>query len=368
MGDLESGNASSAELPEILDRTAVGVQIGRVRLLRDEAALKASFADFPNDALNGLTAEKLAHAGEDAVAVVVFTDRTVTLEFSDGFTADFPSKSVEEQLTVWAGLKAKRGPGLAALNHLLKCIEDEELIDAFDIVALDPNAPARFVTGQRTRACFCLALQLLVPLAVGVFLVYDIVTADGGSSAGWGRLCNVKSGWSGAGSRPGQKVANKIVGALLLFYLRNYLESRNYELHFKPTFALLRDEGCVLNLMPEPSWCATGLIVNSLTLSVVGFVSIIVVYSTGELLDLVLNSLALFFLAEVDNLLVDKYDYVRAKDAVERALAYYSPPNEEEELLVEAPRSSTLLLRAEDLLTVIKYAVLLSPLYIIICK
>jgi len=72
---------------------------GRVRLLQDLRAYKASFARFEGDGLNGWSAEKERRAGTEAQVVRVFRDHTATIAFDDGSSLDFPFESIEEQLS-----------------------------------------------------------------------------------------------------------------------------------------------------------------------------------------------------------------------------------------------------------------------------
>lgn len=335
---------------------------GRALLLSEDESFRDAFARFEDYSLNGWSEAKDSRCGMQASVVAVRRDRTVTVEFDDGYVDDFPFEAFAEQLTVWSKAERKRRYELRELRGMLARLEAETDIDAFDMVALEPEVPARLLAGNRTRAIICALVQMLVPILVGAFLVQEIVTSENGGPPRWDRMCNASRGWD----RAFPKVVNKLIGVVLLLYMYNFLESRHYHWISKPTCQLLF-RGLVFRIMPQPAWCAIGLILNAFALSICGFVSVIVIYYSEDPLELVLNSFALFFIADIDDLLVDKFDFQRNKDRLKRALEHYRG-NETLEVSSELPGFHRALFTAHRLVDLVKVVLLFSPAYIIVCK
>merc|ERR1719317_163965 len=61
-------------------------------------------------------------------------------------------------------------------------------------------------------------------------------------------------------------------------------------------------------------WVFFGMYTNVLCAMMSIYASYIVIYRGEEILDLVLNSVALFFVIEVDDFMLNKMDYRRVKD------------------------------------------------------
>jgi len=82
-------------------------------------------------------------------------------------------------------------------------------------------------------------------------------------------------------------------------------------------------------------------------------------------IDIVLNSLALFFLLEVDNAIVDTVDYAEASTRLEKATQEADPSPR----LRLSPMSSTVVLRVQTAIRISRYLVgFLGPLWIAVCK
>ena len=80
-----------------------------VRLVANEPAFRLAFARFDSDdAVNILTADKLRRMGQVAQIVDSYQDRTMTLLFLDGTTADFPWESAASGVSCH-GLNHQKG-------------------------------------------------------------------------------------------------------------------------------------------------------------------------------------------------------------------------------------------------------------------
>ena len=80
-------------LPSLV--TGVEIALGsRVRLLSDEASFREAFLRFPNDAVNGLSPEKLKRLGQEAEILAVYLDGTVGCKFDDGVQHDVPVEAL----------------------------------------------------------------------------------------------------------------------------------------------------------------------------------------------------------------------------------------------------------------------------------
>ena len=82
------------------ERKAPKIQQGRVRLCTIEEGFQEKFGRFPNDACNGISAEKEALAGKEGEVIKTYGDMTVTIQFDTPMCElDFPMEAIAEQLT-----------------------------------------------------------------------------------------------------------------------------------------------------------------------------------------------------------------------------------------------------------------------------
>ena len=79
-----------------------------------------------------------------------------------------------------------------------------------------------------------------------------------------------------------------------------FIEKQFQEWETKHLWALLRG-GETFYLVQQPIWIGIGMVANAISLMFFGLVSVVVTYSAETPLDIVLNSLALFFLIQIDN-------------------------------------------------------------------
>lgn len=65
-----------------------------VHLLSDEASFREAFSRFPNDAVNGLSPDKLKRLGQEAEVLQIYEDSTVKVRFDDGLEHDLPVEAL----------------------------------------------------------------------------------------------------------------------------------------------------------------------------------------------------------------------------------------------------------------------------------
>lgn len=279
----------------------------------------------------------------------------------DGETMVIPVAAVSEQISIMSKCETDRLLHLHDLRRQVSHFDAEKGIDAFDLAALEPNANARIFADNRTRAVICILLQVFAPLAVGVYLLHSLLSSDEGGVQ-WKELCRASTGWDNALV----KVINRLLGATILAYMYNFMESREYDMFDKPIYELLQI-GETFNIFPRPIWIVVGFVCNTLALASCGVVSIIVVYVSENPLDLLLNALALFFLVDVDNTLCDTHDFERNRGILRGALRAYE--NDAREVVMKKTYSVRKFARfASVLLMSVKTLVFVSPLYILSCK
>lgn len=209
-------------------------------------------------------------------------------------------------------------------------------------------------------------MQLVIPLLVGAFLLYTLLWPRAAEHVQWGNLCRV--GFPRTGGQIFRKVVNRLVSAILLFYIYNFMHSQLYLMQQKPARVLLKDSLAFHpRIMPEAKWSVLGVVFNILSLSICGALSIIVIYVTEEPLEIVLNALAIFFLLEVDNILVDKPDFKanmpKLQGCLERSDDDPSLP-----VVVHFDRFLYSVRAAEVFSGLVLRMLLVSPVYVLVCK
>ena len=156
---------------------------------------------------------------------------------------------------------------------------------------------------------------------------------------------------------------------MLLLYMYNFLESKHYTWGDGPTVQMLQ-RGTIFpeRLMSgSPLWFGLGAVINAISLIWSGLVSVIVVFYSETALDVILNSLALFFIFDIDDQLVDKYDYERNKNTFETLLK-----DVKADLSLTAVRPYRSFKRTvpavDRLVTLMKLFVLVSVPFMAVCK
>lgn len=157
------------------------------------------------------------------------------------------------------------------------------------------------------QALLCMVVQAVIPLLVGIHTVMEVVTDEDQSfkdqsifvieSLEWENVCLGYMEWD-VGS-----ILIKVVASVLLIYMFNYLETKQKIWQDKATFRMLVGEPdfCVPAAFISHNWSGVGLLMNGLALIWSGLVSIVIIYSAETAVDIVLNSLALFFVVDIDN-------------------------------------------------------------------
>ena len=342
------------------------LQLGSVRLVRNPVLFRAAFAKYDDYSENGWSDAKHERIGKMGVITELRENGIVIVEFDDGQQYEFPDEAIGAQLTRWETIDNRRHFAFGELRSLVERMNDEEDVDAFDLLALDPESPPNPFISNHMRACVCFVVQLFVPIAVGVSLLYRIIIPEGHTGPpAWGNLCDIKESWTG--ERLTVKLINKFVASVLALYTYQFLNTRVYLWKMKPTYRLLK-KNLSFAVMRRPVWSAIGVITNAVALAMCGVVSVIVIYSSETPIDTVLNSVALYFIVDIDDLLVDKYDFNRLKSAMTRILEA-SRADKDMAIATELPtKFRWLLMSVSKLLLVVKFLVLLSPVYIVTCK
>ena len=70
-----------------------------VHLLSDEASFREAFSRFPNDAVNGLSPDKLKRLGQEAEVLQTYDDSTVKVRFDDGLEHDLPVEALVSEFS-----------------------------------------------------------------------------------------------------------------------------------------------------------------------------------------------------------------------------------------------------------------------------
>lgn len=254
------------------------LEVGNVRLLQNPIDFRAAFARFDDFSLNGWSEQKHQRIGAvGAITQLHPTDRTCTIHFDDGVEERYPYEAVANQLTRWKSGNIRRHRAVELLRAMVGRLNNEQDVDAFDMLALDPHAPHRPFAGNATRAAICAVIQICVPIALGASITYRILFPDEyeGTQPLWRNFCDLREAWRG--QRLLLKLINKFVASTLLLYTYNFLETRTYHWKHKPTYQLLKDNHAFA-VMEKPVWSAVGVITNGLALALCGFVNIIVIF------------------------------------------------------------------------------------------
>jgi len=344
-----------------VDRYVDDIQLGVVELITNETAFKAAFARF-QDQLNGWSEKKHGFRGRQGIVVRTYGNNTVTICFDTGDSFDVPYEAIAHQVLLLTEHETKRISGYqgaivkAWMAQFLKDLEDQTGFDCFDNMAFHPTVPAL------SRCCLCLFLMTLIPFAMTVYVIY--LTLDGPTGTmNPEKLCQPSQGWEEWPT----KLMNKLTGAALLRYMYFFLTSKSALADSKSIYSMLRD-GKVLSIIGEPVYSAIGLIANKMALALAGVASVVVVYYTDNPLEIVLNSLALFFLCDLDDALVETNDYQRCAGTMRLAIKKVENEDSTEDAIVPYSSFSCSLKLAGVLLSLSEGLVSLSPLYIAICK
>ena len=152
-----------------------------------------------------------------------------------------------------------------------------------------------------------MVVQVVIPVLVGIHTVMEVITNEDQSikdqnivviqSLEWENVCAGYMEWDL------ETILIKVVASVLLIYMFNYLETKQRIWQDKATFRMLAVEPdfCVPNAFISHNWAGAGLMMNGIALIWSGLVSIVIIYSADSAIDVVLNSLALFFVADIDN-------------------------------------------------------------------
>mgnify|MGYP001161378667 CR=1 FL=1 len=300
----DNADLDNASLPAYapLEEEAATAQVltwGTVKLLENEAAFRASFHRFSGDRVNGHSAAKDARRGQNAEVEALFGDQTATIRFEDGDKFDVPFEALI-QVSVGANLEFK-----ADFEGMINRLENKEDIDSFDMQALEPGLHGCELAGNRLRACLCFFLQAIAPPGLILVMLHSYLRNSYNDSPWWTPACPALEGWENYLD----KIACKLLAAGLVLYMYNFITTQEFKYTAKPTYMVAH--GRIFAFVPAPWWMGLGLFSNGMAM-VWGAVGSVILIGIAETpIDIVLNSVALFFLLDIDDQLVDKYDYDR---------------------------------------------------------
>lgn len=262
---------------------------------------------------------------EGSITRVHKRTKQVSVVFDDDAGCLFPFDAIEEQLIIWDNDELVRQRGLRALRRTIAGLENEKGPNVFDILAMGVNFPLRekLVTMVLTIGFF-LIMQFMIPILLGFVLILQRIqpTAEEaalGKSPQWGRLCrpSEKHTWKAI-----QHVTN-LMKVIFSYYLILVTGVKQILMFTKPATNLLW-HGLAFHsrILPYGQWSYFGYILRYISLAVCASASIIIISVAEEPLDVVLNSLAIFFLVNLTNQLmpISKFRYVESRAKMQARL------------------------------------------------
>ena len=203
---------------------------------------------------------------------------------------------------------------LDRLDYLLDNRDGLDVYDMKSFSSFELGSGLCASTLHQTRACFI--IQLISPILVILNTIFQIINPDaviGGED--WSNMCRAKDGWGSAWLNL-TNVSDKLVGVVIVYYIYLYMDRYVITWRGKCITEVFR-RGYAYGLMQDPFWAGLGVVTNGLSLALAGIASVPIVYYSFTSLDIVLNSLALFFIIEVDEYVVNKYDFIHNLAKVE---------------------------------------------------
>lgn len=169
--------------------------------------------------------------------------------------------------------------------------EDEEYLDIYQVCAFDAKTDRLAYRQSFFKAVLCLFIQ--IPSIV--YIIYYLVESSDKS------LCNL--------SYDSTAIFEKLLAFGFSMYLAYYIDDMHANSLYRGMYCviLMSLQNCPYFL--EGNWLRLGGYYNNLAGWCAFLGSYIIIFVAKSPLDLVLNSLALFFLVELDDLLVTKFDY-----------------------------------------------------------
>ena len=192
-------------------------------------------------------------------------------------------------------------------------------------------------------------------LAPGFLLLQVVGTHDKQG----GQLCPWDTGWD----RWYTKLCAKALAVVLMLYMYNWVMTQQYKWANRPSQGLLR-HGVVLECMSRPWWVAGGLVSNGIALVWGAIGTVVLTFIAETPLDIVLNALALFFLLEVDDAVVDGEDLKAATAKLDAILASDAPVG-----LAYSPVGGGVVIRVTTAINIARYLVAFAgPVWVAACK
>lgn len=289
---------------------------GLVRLVAGNQSFKDAFCrhsdDWSSRKNRWSEAKHLRQGEEGAILQVDETVWTVLVLFSDGKEYHLPYEAIAKQLTIWDDDEHQRQIGLRALRGLISCLEHGKETNVFDMLAL-----------QSSRlfypyALVCLIIQLVIPVAVNIYLTMRQIR-EHAPGVPWWLPCSNPSRHPSA--EPVVSTMRIVISMAFLSYIVSFAGMQGLLMWSKPS-AILASQSLAFDrrIMPAAKWSIFGVIFNLLSLSACLVLSLMVITVTVEPVDVVLNSLAIFFILNLDNLLVGRMHTEDFKDNFEACL------------------------------------------------
>mmetsp|Transcript_11669 Transcript_11669/g.17650 ORF Transcript_11669/g.17650 Transcript_11669/m.17650 type:complete len:263 (+) Transcript_11669:51-839(+) len=176
--------------------------------------------------------------------------------------------------------------------HLMRCADGGEEFDIYQncgFVVVEGGAEYFF---SCSRAVICTIVQLISL----VFLTYEAMED---SEKGW---CNI-SVWSSGEAFSMQRIAVFFYAAFLGSNFRTFMYSVNWKGCY-PMLFYRKKVGWM-----NAAWIAYGYFMNVFVIMCTAVCTIAVMYSADDIIDIVLNSFALFFIHELDDYMMSLGDY-----------------------------------------------------------
>eukprot|EP00484_Ammonia_sp_Unknown_P000896 CAMPEP_0197021824 /NCGR_PEP_ID=MMETSP1384-20130603/2726_1 /TAXON_ID=29189 /ORGANISM="Ammonia sp." /LENGTH=309 /DNA_ID=CAMNT_0042449735 /DNA_START=23 /DNA_END=952 /DNA_ORIENTATION=+ len=205
---------------------------------------------------------------------------------------------------------------MAYLSHIKICCRDYDGLDIFQLLAIntDKKVKTRFMTiFDGIKAFLCAATQIFGILLLLVYFVNAGMDVRG--SVEWSDMCQQRDYLGDDEARLTLHYNLRILSFLFSSFLAmisiDHLNNVEKGLYHKLKYAQsLKWVNSV--------WLRFGLSVNIVVSIIAVYGSFLVVFFSTNPLDMILNSVALFFIVELDDMLVRKKNYHKILDYIEK--------------------------------------------------
>jgi len=232
-------------------------------------------------------------------------------------------------------------------------VDGKSNVDTFDIAALGVNVYRGLKSSSTFRACLCALLQVVAP---GLLLLQMVGTHDKLGHS----LCPYDENWEEWYT----KLVSKGLGVCLLLYTYNSVMTQQYRWQDKVAHRLMCHD-VAFECCEQPTFACLGMVSNGFAMVWASVGAVVLTFLAQAPIDIVLNSLALFFLVEVDNAIVDDVDFRDAKAVLDESAARDGAAPR----LRRSPINGKVVMRVQTAIRISRYIVgFLGPAWISICK